>query len=120
MNICQGCNCQAPTLYTMPDNKRLCDYCSDSWVIEANVKPVHKPREYNNVKFVLRTTHGTIKSWAKFHNFNPGVVNQVLNRTGYYAVTDMDEMSATHLDILIALESEGLGKLLISDGYIDI
>ena len=121
MNTCQGCKCQAPTIYTMPDNQRLCDYCSDSWVIIAKEakKKVHKPREYNNVKFALKLAHGTIKSWAKLHNFNPGVVNQVLNQSGFYAVSDIEEMSVKHLDILIALESEGLGKLLVADGYVN-
>lgn len=119
METCQGCNCQALTLYTMPDKQRLCDYCSDSWVIVANTKPVRKAREYNNVKFSLKLKHGTIKKWSEIHGFHSATVNQVLNKQGYYAVTDIDVMSITHLDILIALEKEGLGKLLIAEGYIN-
>lgn len=119
MRTCEGCNCQAYRLFTMPNGQDLCDYCSDSWVQVKNTKPVHKKRVYNNIKFSLKLKHGTISSWAKLHNFNPGTVSQVLNKSGYYNVTSIEVMSSTHLDILCALEQEGYAKLLVADGYVD-
>jgi hypothetical protein len=103
----------------MPDGKRLCDYCSDSWVAEANKKPVHKPREYNNTKWLIKQKYGTIKQWAISTGFNLGVVNQILNKAGYYAVADLEVMSVTHLDVLMTLEKEGWGQTLVADGYIN-
>lgn len=119
MKVCEGCKCQTTARYLMPNGQYLCDYCSDAYIRLVNQKPVRKAREYNNVKFSLKLKHGTISSWAKLHNFNPGTVSQVLNKSSYYNVADIDEMSAVHLDILIALEAEGYGKLLIADGYIN-
>lgn len=121
MRECIGCKCQAITLYRMPDGQELCDYCSDSWVIATKEakKKVHTPRVYNNVKFSLKLKYGTIKSWAQLHGFNPGVVNQVLNKSGFYNVQDIEVMSLSHLDILAALEAEGWGSLLVADGYIN-
>jgi len=120
-NICEGCNCQAITLYTMPDNSRLCDYCSDSWVIEKKNtnKTEHKPREYNNIKWEIKRKFGTIKKWSELHGFNPGTVNQILNKSGYYNTAEIEEMSAVHLEVLIVLEKAGLGKTLVAEGYIN-
>lgn len=120
-NICEGCNCSAITLYTMPDNSRLCDYCSDSWVLETKAasKPVHKTREYNNTKWMIKEKFGTIKKWAELHGFNPGTVNQILNKSGYYNTADIEEMTETHLEVLIILETAGFGPTLIADGYVN-
>lgn len=120
MRTCDGCKCQAMSLYKMPNGQDLCDYCSDAWVAAENAPVIRKKREYSNVQFVLRLSHGTISKWAQSHGFSVSIVNQVLGKKGYYAATDIDEMSLTHLDILAAIEAEGHGKLLISDGYIEL
>lgn len=119
MKECNGCRCQAPIVYSMPNGQELCDYCSEAWVKLNNKKKEHKPREYNNTKWMIKMKHGTIRSWAKKHGFSPGVVAQVLNKSGYYNVSDIEVMSLTHLDILATLEAEGLGSTLVADGYIN-
>jgi len=119
MRECIGCKCQVIRLYLMPDGQELCDYCSDSWVLIKNAKPVRTARVYTNTQFVLRLSHGTIAAWATSHGFSTSIVNQVLGKKGYYAVSDIEVMTLTHLDILAAIEEEGYGKLLIADGYIN-
>ena len=119
MRECNGCKCQAHTLYMMPNGQELCDYCSDAWVAMENAPIVRKTREYNNVQFIIRHENGTVKKWADKHNFNVGTVNQVLGKKGHYNVSDIEEMTITHLDILAALEAEGHGSLLVADGYVN-
>jgi hypothetical protein len=119
MRECEGCKCQAPTLYKMPNGQDLCDYCSDAWVKLENTKPVHKEREYSNLQFIIRSVNGTIKNWAESNGFNVGTVNQILSKKGHYNVSDIEVMSLTHLDVLAALESEGYGPLLVAEGYVN-
>lgn len=117
MQVCDGCKNLAIDLFSMPDDQRLCTYCSNDWVMAANhVAAATKAREYNNTKHFLREEFGTITAWAKACKISPATVTQVLNTT---RKADAGEFSTTQIKVLNLLIYSGLGDHLVTDGYIN-
>lgn len=117
MQSCSNCGSQTWDLFTMPDNSRLCDYCSDAWVDSANQPVESTPREYNDVKHFLREDFGSVAAWARICGLNPGTVAWVLSEENTRK-EDAADFSATQIRVLNLLIYSGLGEYLVWDGYI--
>lgn len=117
MQTCDGCKCQAWDLFEMPDNQRLCEYCSRSWVAAANERKEIKKKEYNNVKYFIREDFGSVANWAMLCGIKPSQAVWVLSERNTNSRMTAD-FSTTQIRVLNLLIYSGFGEYLVSDGYI--
>lgn len=114
--LCEECKCLAMDLYTLPDGRRLCDFCSTRALLP--VKVTHNVRVYSNTQYAIKQKYGTIAKWCKIHHISPVLASASLKWKGTLIQKGEDKYTKKETEMLVKLLQSGFTQDLLNDGLI--
>jgi hypothetical protein len=103
---------------TLANGKKACEYCDAADTMQQKAAVAHQPRNLNNLTWLIKQDHKTVRNWAKLNGFEYSLVEKVLHKRSPYDRDNIHLMTKRHFDVIMALCDSGYTDVLINEEYV--